>query len=106
MDSELRIRTCRLYNDQPTHTSRGAQNYGSSFLPAVYQGTPVGQLGSDLKKATSNLKIAALATQSSLVVDLLQAMNRDLKAQQPTNQQIDGVIESYELAACKAPSPK
>ena len=26
----------------------GAQNYGSAFLPAVYQGTAIGQLGADL----------------------------------------------------------
>ncbi|MEL0120051.1 MAG: DUF1501 domain-containing protein [Opitutae bacterium] len=78
----------------------GAQNYGSSFLPAVYQGTPVGQLGSDLKKATiGNLKNSRLGNaEQRRQLDLLQAMNRDLKAQQPTNQQIDGVIESYELA--------
>ena len=30
----------------------GAQNYGSAFLPAVYQGTRIGQLGRPLKQVT------------------------------------------------------
>ena len=78
----------------------GAQNYGSSFLPAVYQGTPVGQLGSSLKGATiGNLKNNRLGEKEQRAqLDLLQSMNRDLKERQPTNEQLDGVIQSYELA--------
>jgi len=78
----------------------GAQNYGSSFLPAVYQGTPIGQLGSNLKGASiGNLKNPRLSsTEQRKQLDLLQAMNHDLKERQPSNQHIDGVIQSYELA--------
>lgn len=78
----------------------GAQNYGSAFLPAVYQGTAVGQLGADLKNATiGNLKNKKLSkSKQREQLDLLQSMNRDLKEKHPTNEQLDGVIESYELA--------
>jgi hypothetical protein len=78
----------------------GAQNYGSAFLPAMYQGTKVDGVG----KSMSNLKNAKLSRDAQRrQIDLLQAMNRDLAGryasdQSSTDSQIDGVIQSYELA--------
>ena len=78
----------------------GAQNYGSAFLPAVYQGTRIGQLGQSLSNVT--VKDIASSRFSSDIqrdqVDLIQAMNRDLLKQQQVNTELEGVIESYELA--------
>jgi hypothetical protein len=78
----------------------GAQNYGSSFLPAIYQGTPLGRTGQALKDARvgnlSNPQFSREAQRKQ--IDLLQSLNRDLADRQPSNSQIEGVIQSYELA--------
>ncbi len=73
----------------------GAQNFGSSFLPATFQGTQI---------ASGDVPIAnirhprATVRQQRRQLDLIQAMNRDLLARQQVNPELEGVIESYELA--------
>ena len=61
----------------------GAQNYGSAFLPAVYQGTRIGaqrgDVGDGEHRATCATPISP-ATQQRKQLDLVQAMNRDLLA--------------------------
>ena len=78
----------------------GAQNYGSAFLPALYQGTAIGALGRPIKDANlQNLGSKRLTSDlQRRQIDFIQEMNRDLKNRQDTNNQIDGVIKSYELA--------
>ncbi|MED5419608.1 MAG: DUF1501 domain-containing protein, partial [Verrucomicrobiota bacterium] len=78
----------------------GAQNYGSAFLPALYQGTAIGALGRPIKDANlRNLGSKRLTSDlQRRQIDFIQEMNRDLKNRQDTNTQIDGVIKSYELA--------
>jgi hypothetical protein len=70
----------------------GAVNYGSAFLPAHFQGTRIDDRGNlpNLKSATAN----GLQRKQ---LDLIQAMNRDLAASPGAPDQLDGVIESYEL---------
>jgi hypothetical protein len=78
----------------------GAQNFGSAFLPAIYQGTKLGDQGQDIKDAQIG-NLANTRFQGDLQrrqLDLLQAMNRQLQDRHPSNAQIEGVIESYELA--------
>lgn len=85
---------------KPEQQLGGAQNYGSSFLPATFQGTPIGQRGQSLAKAkVGNLTNAEydLSTQRDQL-DLIQSMNKDLLEQKKVDPQIEGVIESYELA--------
>ena len=84
----------------PPVINGGPQNYGSAFLPAIYQGTPLGQLGLPLEKAeVRNLANARLSRDlQRRQLDLIQAMNGDLKSLHPEDAQLDGVIESYELA--------
>jgi Protein of unknown function (DUF1501) len=78
----------------------GAQNYGSAFLPAVFQGTRIGSQKADAGEMTigntrnEDLPLALQRKQ----VDLVQAMNRDLLAGASANPEVEGVIESYELA--------
>ena len=78
----------------------GAQNYGSAFLPAIYQGTRIGDLGQSLK----DVKLANLGNdrlspeEQRRQLDYIQSLNQDLKNQNESSTQIDGVIESYELA--------
>ena len=78
----------------------GSQNYGSAFLPAVYQGTPVGLSDRTLKGAQlANLSNPRLdREQQRHQLDLLQSMNRDLAERKGAASPIDSVIESYELA--------
>ncbi len=75
----------------------GAQNYGSAFLPAVYQGTPIGQNGRIEASSIENLGNAVDLELQRKQLDLLQAMNRSAAARNPSNSQLEGVIESYEL---------
>jgi hypothetical protein len=78
----------------------GAQNYGSSFLPAVYQGTAIGQLGQPLDRAQigniANNRLPRDVQRDQ--IDLVQAMNRELVERKQVNSELEGVIESYELA--------
>lgn len=84
----------------PPIINGGAQNYGSAFLPAVYQGTPIGNVRQPVKDAKiSNLlntRLSRAAQRKQL--DLIQSMNRELLAQDEHHNQLEGVIESYELA--------
>ncbi len=77
----------------------GAKYYGSSFLPAAYQGTPIG--GNN--KAINKVKIRDIDNsrltrdQQRSRLDLLQSINRDLLRQQKQSTELEGVIESFEL---------
>ena len=79
----------------------GAQNYGSAFLPAIYQGTRLGEQRGDggTAAAMANLRNSGLSPAAQRQqLDLVQAMNRDLLANKAGNREVEGVIESYELA--------
>ena len=79
----------------PMDNLGGAINYGSAFLPATYQGTST-RVG---RNAIAHVKNPSMSVaQQRKQLDLLQGMNRDYldAAGQDTN--IEGVIESYELA--------
>ena len=71
----------------------GAVNYGSAFLPAHYQGTRINDSG-----YLPNLKAQTATSLQRRQIDLLQSMNRDLAATPGTPDQLEGVIQSYELA--------
>ena len=76
----------------------GAQNYGSSFLPALYQGTAVGTSGSLENATIGNIKNSQLTgALQRKQLDLLQSMNRLAVERHPANSELEGVIESYEL---------
>ena len=71
----------------------GAINFGSAFLPARFQGTKIADTG-----YVPNLKPGVASSLQRKQLDLLQAMNRDLGATPEAPDQLDGVIESFELA--------
>ncbi len=73
----------------------GAQNYGSSFLPASYQGTRVDLAAGGIADIR-NRHLSDDRQRSQ--IDLIQEMNRDLLESHPGNQELDGVIQSFELA--------
>src|SRR5678815_481929 len=70
----------------------GAQNYGSAFLPATYQGTRVDATG--IPDVRNRLLPPALQRKQ---LDLVQSMNHDLAARSGPNEQLEGLIESFEL---------
>ena len=68
-------------------------NYGSAFLPAHFQGTRINDVG-----YVPNLKAQTALSLQRKQIDLVQAMNRDLRGTPGAPDQLDGVIQSYELA--------
>ncbi|MDA1007545.1 MAG: DUF1501 domain-containing protein [Planctomycetota bacterium] len=93
--------------------ARSAQGYGSAFLPAYYQGSPMRMRGGNNRRgqgqqrgrtdsqseAVANIENSVYTTAGQREqLDLVQALNkeRDRRARGDTN--VDGVIESYELA--------
>jgi hypothetical protein len=71
----------------------GAINYGSAFLPAHFQGTRINDSG-----YMPNLQAKSDLALQRKQIDLVQAMNRDLANSPGAPDQLDGVIQSYELA--------
>ncbi len=83
----------------PPAASGGAQNYGSSFLPAIYQGTRIGAdnrpiAGAEIRNLHSPLRTEVQRAE----LDLLQTLNRETLRRDGFNPEVEGVIESYELA--------
>ena len=80
----------------------GAQKYGSAFLPAVFQGTPIGNLG-PFGKVIGELKIENArnsrlsADQQRLQIDFIQSLNQQRLRADAVNPHIEGMIESLEL---------
>jgi hypothetical protein len=79
----------------------GAQQlYGSSFLPAAFQGTAVGDYTTPMTQAgIRNLRPAEPADELQRAqLDLLQQFNRAYAAQAPTDSRLEARIQSFELA--------
>lgn len=79
----------------PLSDQGGAQNYGSAFLPAVFQGTRLGT-GARGVPNVENRHLAAGDQRRQL--DFIERANRRLLAQDPADPALQGLIESYELA--------
>ena len=80
-------------------------NFGSSFLPAIYQGTKVGgsarsrRGGSGEDAGFPNVKNPLLDPTSQRVqLDLVQQLNRNKLRRDGHQPQVEGVIQSFELA--------
>ncbi len=73
--------------------------YSSSFLPPVYQGTPIGVNGENMSTATiPNIANAHLDPQAARrQLDLIQSMNREHQAVRRGDANLEAVIESLEL---------
>jgi hypothetical protein len=83
----------------PSLTHGGANNWSSSFLPAIYQGTRIGNAGT----ASENAKIPFIQGSTSQDIqryelDLLKQINRQRRNQTGPDDQLDARIESFELA--------
>ncbi len=73
----------------------GAQNFGSAFLPASYEGTPyLTRAGKLPNIANPEMKSDAQRKQ----IDLIQSLNQDYLHQAKADAEMEGVIASYEMA--------
>ena len=78
----------------------GPVNYGSAFLPAIYQGTRIGFSNRPVADARiSNLENSRRSTAAQRIqLDYVQQLNRTARERDGVSPAVDGVIESYELA--------
>ena len=85
---------------QPSMGNGGPRNFGNAFLPAVYQGTPVGRAGVSAATAQiENLSNPALSLPIQQEhFELLRALNADQLSHRPGDEELEAVINSYELA--------
>ena len=79
----------------PANNLGGAQNYGSSFLPASYQATRLDTGPNPLANVT-NPRMTREEQRRHL--NLVQSMNQDLLDRSVHDTELEGIIESYELA--------
>jgi hypothetical protein len=95
----------------PPLQNGGPANYGSAFLPAVYQGTPIntgfggfggggfGGRGGAGQARVSNIRNPNQSSDAQrMQIDFLQALNRETLEREPHNPDVEGAIESFELA--------
>ena len=84
----------------PNPSHGGVNNYASAFLPAVYQGTPIGATGQAVEQA----RIPFIENNKTprdlqrLQLDLVQEMNRDHLDRAVADQALEGRIAAFELA--------
>ncbi len=83
----------------PSLSHGGANNWGSAFLPAVYQGTPIGNAGLASEKA----KIPFITRRTPqdlqrLELDLMKQLNQNRMSEMGPDQELESRIESFELA--------
>jgi hypothetical protein len=86
----------------PSLGNGGPRNYGNAFLPAVFQGTPLGRAGVSATESTvKNLvNTAWTPDQQRQQLDLLRGIGTEqLHRMQDQDQDIEAVIHSFELAA-------
>jgi Protein of unknown function (DUF1501) len=84
----------------PNLSHGGVNNWSSAFLPAVYQGTPIGATGipSDQARIPFITNTTTPRKLQRIEIDLIQEMNRDHLAQSGPDQALEGRIASFELA--------
>jgi Protein of unknown function (DUF1501) len=90
---------------RPPLQNGGPSNYGSAFLPAIYQGTPIGGGGFGAGAGgganvnnVSNIRSKLTPDDQRLQLDLVQALNRGELEREPFHAEVEGTIQSFELA--------
>ena len=84
----------------PTLAHGGVKNWSSAFLPAHFQGTPLGVASQPASAATlkyaSNPEISSRVQRTQL--DLLREMNREQLEQSGPDEELEARMRSFELA--------
>ncbi len=80
--------------------SLGSRLYSNAFLPAVFQGTPIGHDGVSAAQATirylKNPEHTAREQRTQL--EFVQSLNRDFQNRTAPTPELEGLIQSFELA--------
>lgn len=84
----------------PTLAHGGVNNWGAAFLPAAYQGTPLGNATVPADNAVvRHIRNSRLTpAQQRVQLDLLAEMNRDHQHRVGPNAALEGRLNSFELA--------
>jgi hypothetical protein len=96
----------------PPLQNGGPANYGSAFLPAIYQGTPIaggfrpfgggggfGPRGGGDGGGVSNIRNPRQSSDTQrMQLDFIQSLNREALERDPHDEGIEGAIGSFELA--------
>jgi hypothetical protein len=84
----------------PSMGNGGPRNYGNAFLPSVFQGTAIGKPGIPVKEAQIRYLLNERRTDAEerAQFDLVQAFNRDQASRRKGDDELEAVIDSYELA--------
>ena len=85
----------------PTLAHGGVNNWSSAFLPAAYQGTPIGNASVAADKAKVKFIENSAGTtrdEQRRQLDLLAELNRDHLAQTGPDLALEGRIDTFELA--------
>ena len=84
----------------PTLANGGPRNYGSAFLPSVFQGTAIGRAGQKAVEAgLRNVRNPGLTpTEQQRQFDLVRAMNEEQLRAKPGDYELEAAANSYELA--------
>jgi hypothetical protein len=84
----------------PSLGNGGPRNFSNAFLPSVYQGTALGRSGVPASEAKiRNLLNREISTRDQRKqFELLRALNQEQLRAAPRNDELEAVINSYELA--------
>jgi Protein of unknown function (DUF1501) len=92
----------------PPLQNGGPANYGSAFLPAICQGTPIGgggfrpmggPGGAGGSASVSNIRNPSQSSDTQrMQLDFIQSLNREALELEPHNPGVEGAIEALELA--------
>jgi hypothetical protein len=84
----------------PSAGNGGPRNYGNAFLPPLYQGTALGKAGGPASEAVIRNLVNTQrdASAQRRQFDLVQALNTEQLKPHPGDQELEAVINSYELA--------
>ena len=84
----------------PTLANGGPRNYGSGFLPAVFQGTALGRAGQKAAEAAfRHVRHPDLPASAQLrQFELLRALNGEQLRARPGDRELEALANSYELA--------
>jgi len=85
-----------VIKDSGSTVVNGVRNWGSGFMPAVYQGTEFKSTGTPVKFLNNPKGVDRQRQRDKL--DLLAALNRDFNAGRDSNTELEARIRSYELA--------
>ena len=83
----------------PTMFHGGVNNYGTAFLPAVYQGTPLGRAGRPVRDARfQHIHPQLTPVRQRLQLDFVQDLNRRHHQSALADSDLEARIEALELA--------